>query len=78
MEARAVAEPQMPRLMLTPEGVPAVIKQWRKKQDMFDDYKVKPLSIHVLLQNRVWCLNLTTEEISEPEPRDKGVPKAFS
>ena len=42
---------------------------------MFDDCKVKPLSIHVLVQNRVWCLNLTTEEISEPEPRDKGMPK---
>jgi len=68
-EVQAWAGPR--RLTLTPEGVPQLIEQWRKRQAFFDEYEIQPLCIHILLKNRVWCLNVTNDEVSEPKVIEK-------
>ena len=55
-----------------PPNVKAFIKKWIDKQDMFDEYVVKPACIHVLYQNQVKRFNLWTLKCEEPTPIQAG------
>ena len=50
------------------EGVTVLIDKWVDKQDLFEEYVVKPACIHVLVNNHVKRINVWTGAFKDPAP----------
>ena len=44
-----------------------MVDKWESKQDMFEDYVMRPCCLHILLQSRVQCLNVGSGKLMEPQ-----------
>ena len=54
---------------LNQDEILQLVQKWEEKQGMFEDYVTRPCSIHILMNNRVECLNVISGKLTEPEKR---------
>jgi hypothetical protein len=52
---------------LNQDEIMHMVDKWELKQDVFEDFVTRPCCLHVLVQNRVQCLNVVSGKLTEPQ-----------
>jgi hypothetical protein len=53
-------------MMLHNDDIQVMVEKWQKWQGAFSDYVLKPCCIHIILEDRVKCLNVWSGSVEEP------------
>ena len=53
-------------MMLNNDDIQVMVEKWQKWQGAFSDYVLKPCCIHIILEDRVKCLNVWSSSVEEP------------
>jgi hypothetical protein len=59
-------------MMLNNDDIQVMVEKWQKWQGAFSDYALKPCCIHIILEDRVKCLNVWSGKLEEPVNKKGG------
>ncbi len=52
--------------MLNNDDIQVMVEKWQKWQGAFSDYVLQPFCVHIILEDRVRCLNVWRGSMEEP------------